>query len=181
MLYPIRRTGRFARSRVVSVQRRASAGFARLETAITQPAKTHRGPIASIRGIVLQAPRQALQPRCMNPITDNAHLTALLSLFVAQLPILIVSVLGCLVVGARRDEFRGATAWALMGFGLSVVLCIVMPVVQTLVQRWVVEGGGSMAQRASVFTILGVAWSVLRATSYGLLLMALVAGVKRNA
>jgi hypothetical protein len=36
----------------------------------------------------------------MNPITDNAQLTALLSLFVAQLPILIVSVLGCVVVGA---------------------------------------------------------------------------------
>ncbi|MEY2547765.1 MAG: hypothetical protein QOD64_347 [Verrucomicrobiota bacterium] len=111
----------------------------------------------------------------MNPITDNAQLTALLSLFVAQLPILIVSVLGCVVVGARRDEFGGAAAWALMGFGLSVVLCIVIPVAQMLVQRWAMEGGGSMGQRASVFTMLAVVWSVLRAASYGLLLMALVA------
>ncbi|MEY2503136.1 MAG: hypothetical protein QOI07_3470 [Verrucomicrobiota bacterium] len=111
----------------------------------------------------------------MNPITDNAQLTALLSLFVAQLPILIVSVLGCMVVGARRDELDGAAAWALMGFGLSVVLSIVIPVAQMLVQKWAMEGGGSMAQRASVFTMLAVVWSVLRAASYGLLLMALVA------
>src|SRR3954462_2226903 len=111
----------------------------------------------------------------MNPITDNAQLTALLSLFVAQVPILIVSVLGCFVVGARRDEFGPAAAWALMGFGLSVVLCIVIPVAQMLVQKWAMEGGGSMAQRASVFTMLAVVWSVLRAASYGLLLMALVA------
>jgi uncharacterized Tic20 family protein len=111
----------------------------------------------------------------MNPITDNAQLTALLSLFAAQLPILIVSVLGCLVVGARRKEFADAGMWALMGFGLSVVLCIVMPVAQTAVQKWVLEGGASMAQRASVFTVVGVAASVLRAASYALLLMALVA------
>jgi uncharacterized Tic20 family protein len=111
----------------------------------------------------------------MNPITDNAQVTALLSLFVAQLPILIVSVLGCMVVGARRDEFAGAASWALMGFGLSVVLSIVIPLAQMLVQKWAMEGGGSMAQRASIFTMLAVVWSVLRAASYGLLLMALVA------
>ena len=111
----------------------------------------------------------------MNPITDNAQLTALLSLFVAQVPILIVSVLGCLVVGARRDEFGAAAAWALMGFGLSVVLCIVIPVAQMFVQKWAMEGGGSITQRASVFTMLAVVWSVLRAASYALLLMALVA------
>jgi uncharacterized Tic20 family protein len=131
-------------------------------------------------GIVLQAIRLPLQPRPMNPITDNVHLTALLSLFAAQLPILIVSVLGCMVVGTRREEFGEATAWALMGFGLSVVLCIAMPVVQTIVQKWVVEGGGNMAQRASVFTVVGVVWSVLRAASYALLLMALVATRRRT-
>jgi uncharacterized Tic20 family protein len=116
----------------------------------------------------------------MNPITDNAQLTALLSLFVAQLPILIVSVLGCLVVGTRREEFAGAAMWALMGFGLSVILCIVIPVAQALIQKWVVEGGGSMAQRASVFTVVGVVWSVLRAASYALLLMALVVRQREN-
>jgi len=34
------------------------------------------------------------------------------------------------------------------------------------------ESGRSMAQRASVFTVLAVVWSLLRAVTYGLLLMA---------
>lgn len=112
----------------------------------------------------------------MNPINDNAQLTALLSLFAAQLPILIVSLLGCVVVAARRNELSGASAWALAGFGLAVVLCVLIPVAQTVVQKWAVESGTSMAQRATVFTVLAVVWSSLRALSYALLLMAIVAG-----
>ena len=112
----------------------------------------------------------------MNPINDNAQLTVLISMFVAQLPILIVSLLGCVVIAARRNELSGASAWAFMGFGLSVILCILIPVGQTLVQKWVMESGGSITQRASVFTVLAVVWSILRAVSYALLLMAIVAG-----
>ena len=112
----------------------------------------------------------------MNPINDSAQLTALLSLFVAQLPILLVSVLGCLVVGVRRNELSTASSWAFMGFGLSVLLCVLIPVAQMLVQNWVMDSGHSMAQRASVFTVLAVVWSLLRAASYALLLMAIITG-----
>ena len=112
----------------------------------------------------------------MNPINDNAQLTALLSMFVGQLPILIISLLGCVVIMARKNELGGAASWALMGFGLSIVLCILIPLAQTFVQKWVLEGGTGVAQRASVFTVLGLVWSVLRAVSYGLLLMALITG-----
>ena len=115
----------------------------------------------------------------MNPINDNAQLTALVSMFVGQLPILIISLLGCVVIMARKNELGGAAAWALMGFGLSIVLCVLIPLAQTFVQKWVLEGGTSVAQRASVFTVLGLVWSTLRALSYGLLLMAVIAG--RNA
>ncbi|HSV62237.1 MAG TPA: hypothetical protein VLH83_02730 [Chthoniobacterales bacterium] len=113
----------------------------------------------------------------MNPINDNAQqLTQLVSLFVGQLPLLLMSLLGCVVIMARKNEVGGAVSWALMGFGLSIVLCVLIPVVQTLVQKWVVGSGGSMAQRASIFTVLALVWSILRAVSYGLLLMAIVAG-----
>jgi hypothetical protein len=112
----------------------------------------------------------------MNPINNSAQLTTLVSLFAAQLPVLLVSVLGCLVVGVRKNELSNASLWAFMGFGLSVVLCVLIPVAQTLVQNWVMDSGQSMAQRASVFTILGVVWSLLRAASYALLLMAVVGG-----
>ncbi len=112
----------------------------------------------------------------MSPINDNAQLIQLLSLFAAQLPILIVCLFGCVVIMGRKTELSTAASWALMGFGLSVVLCVVIPLVQVFAQNWVVTGGGSMARRASVFTVLGVVWSLLRAVSYALLLMAIVAG-----
>jgi hypothetical protein len=114
----------------------------------------------------------------MNPINDSAQLTALLSLFAAQLPVLIVSVLGCFIVGIRRNELSIASSWALMGFGLSVLLCILIPVAQMLAQNWAMDSGHSMAQRASLFTVLAVVWSLLRAVSYALLLMAVIA--RRN-
>jgi uncharacterized membrane protein YeiB len=112
--------------------------------------------------------------------SDNTQLTALLSLFVAQLPILIVCVLACMVIMTRKNDLAGATLWALAGFGLSIALSVAIPVVQMAVQKWVAEGGVSMAQRASVFTILGVVWSVLRAVSYALLLAAILAGRRKS-
>src|ERR1043165_434870 len=101
----------------------------------------------------------------MNP-TNDSQLTAMVSMFVGQLPVLIVSLLGCVVIMARKNELGGAASWALMGFGLSIVLCVLIPLAQTFIQRWVLEGGTSVGQRASVFTIVGLVWSILRAVSY---------------
>jgi hypothetical protein len=109
----------------------------------------------------------------MTPINDPALLTTVISLFAGQLPILVVSLVGCLVMMGRWNDGSWAAGWALLGFGLSLALCVIMPVGQALVQRWVVGGGQSMMQRAWVFTALGLLWSVLRAASYALLLMAL--------
>jgi len=113
----------------------------------------------------------------MNPMNDS-QLTALVSMFVGQLPVLIISLLGCVVIMARKNELGAAWSWAMMGFGLSILLCVLIPLAQTFIQRWVLEGGSSVAQRASVFTVVGLVWSILRAVSYGLLLMALVAAKK---
>ena len=112
----------------------------------------------------------------MNPINDSAQLTALLSLLAAQVPILLVSLLGCIMMMGRWNEGSAGAGWALSGFGLSLALCVLIPVVQTIVQKWAIEGGHSIGQRASVFTALAVVWSVLRAGSYALLLMAVLAG-----
>src|SRR6476659_3362561 len=111
----------------------------------------------------------------MNPISDPSQVTALVTMFVGQLPMAVVSVLGCVIVAARRNELGAAASWALMGFGLSLLLCVLIPVAQRLVQNWVMTGGASVSQRASVFTVLALVWSVVRAVSYGLLLMALLA------
>ena len=113
-------------------------------------------------------------------ISDNSQFTQMISLFSAQLPVLIISLLGCVVIMARKNDLGSATLWALAGFGLSILLCVVFPIVQTIVQKWVVEGG-SLAQRASIFTILAVVWSILRAVSLAFLLAAIVGGRQRTA
>lgn len=109
----------------------------------------------------------------MNSMNDPALLTTLLTLFAGQLPILLVSLVGCLVMMGRWNDGSRAAGWALLGFGLSLALCVIMPVGQAVVQSWVVGSGQSMAQRAWAFTALGLVWSVLRAATYALLLMAL--------
>jgi hypothetical protein len=109
----------------------------------------------------------------MNSINDPALLTTLLTLFAGQLPILLVSLVGCLVMMGRWNDGSRAAGWALLGFGSSLALCVVMPVGQALVQSWVVASGPSMVQRAWAFTALGLVWAILRAATYALLLMAL--------
>ena len=112
----------------------------------------------------------------MNPISDSTQWKVLFSLFAAQSPVFIVSIVACMVIVTRwHDGWRG-WHWAFAGFALSVALCILLPVAQTLVQQWAMDGNHTMLQRASVFTVMGVVWSVLRAISYGLLLMGLIAG-----
>jgi uncharacterized membrane protein YhaH (DUF805 family) len=116
----------------------------------------------------------------MNPINDNAQLITLLTMFLSQLPILLISVVGCMMMVGRWNEGSRAAGWALLGFGLSVVLCVIVPIGQLLVQNWVVGSGQSIAQRAWAFTALGLFSSILRALSYGLLLMALYVGGRKS-
>lgn len=123
---------------------------------------------------------ERLQNGEMNPINDPALLTTLVTLLAGQLPILLVSLVGCLMMMGRWNEGSRAAGWALLGFGLSLALCLIIPVVQTLVQNWAVQSSNSMAQRATVFTVLGLLWSVLRAATYVLLLMALLPSPARE-
>ena len=93
-----------------------------------------------------------------------------------QLPTLLVCfVAGVVILGRWRQASKGAI-WALLGFGLATVLCIAIPVAQAGVQEWVKQSRWTIADRASVFAGLGLLWSVLRAVSYALLLVAVFAG-----
>jgi hypothetical protein len=66
--------------------------------------------------------------------------------------------------------------WALLGFGLATILCFAMPLAQVGLQKWMTQSGGTVAERAPVFAALGFLWSVLRAVTYALLLVAVFAG-----
>ena len=111
----------------------------------------------------------------MNPLSDGSQWKFIFSSFAAQSPVLIVCVIACIVIVSRWDD-GGGWSWAFAGFGLSVALCILIPVTQGLIQQWATDGSHSMVERASVLTVVGIFWSIMRAITYGLLLMGLIAG-----
>jgi hypothetical protein len=97
-------------------------------------------------------------------------------MFAVQLPTLLVCLAAGLVILARWKEASTGAVWALFGFGLASILCIAIPIAQAGVQEWLMQSGWTVAQRASVFAALGFLWSVLRAITYALLLVAVIAG-----
>jgi hypothetical protein len=108
-------------------------------------------------------------------MNNTDQLQMLLSSLAMQVPSLLVCLVACVLILTRWKQTHGSSMWALLGFGLALILCILIPVVQTGVQSWVMHSG-DVAHRAYIFTGLGVLWSVLRAVSYALLLAAVFAG-----
>src|SRR5262245_41043283 len=99
-----------------------------------------------------------------------------LTMFVNQLPILLVCLVAIGLVFTRWKQQSPARSWALMGFGLALILCLAIPVAQLVVQNWIVTGGTDGAHRATILSVISFFCSVLRAVSYGLLAMAIFIG-----
>src|SRR5258707_7372644 len=97
------------------------------------------------------------------------------SMFV-QLPVIIVSVAGVLVVLKRRRQAPEASRWALIAFGLVFLLCGVTGVAQQLL--WQLNPGALPQARAELSMALNFCWSMIRAASYMLLLVAVYTGRK---
>ena len=104
------------------------------------------------------------------------HARMYLTTFVAQSPMLLVCLLACVVILVKWKEASRGAIWALAGFGLTFLLGMVIPVVQTSVQIWSMETSQTVADRSTLFVGLSLLWSVLRAVSYLLLLVAVFAG-----
>jgi len=103
------------------------------------------------------------------------HLRVFLSLFVVNLPTFLVCAVACMVIVGRWGPGTRYSFWAILGFGLALLLCLVLPAVQTALQQWVFQSGERIS-RAWVFSVFGVTASLLHAAIYGCLLMAVVAG-----
>ena len=106
--------------------------------------------------------------------TDQIKL--LLSMFAIQLPTLLVCFVAGVVILAKWKEGSKGSLWALLGFGLAAVLCFAVPVAQTAVQDWVSHSRHTTTESASVMAGISMVWSVLRAVTYALLLIAVFAG-----
>lgn len=108
-------------------------------------------------------------------MNETDQIKMLLSMFAIQSPILLVCFVAGLVILGRWKEASKGAIWALLGFGLAAILCFTMPLAQAGLQKWM-QGGGNVAGRTAAFAALGFLWSVLRAVTYALLLVAVFAG-----
>jgi uncharacterized integral membrane protein len=109
-------------------------------------------------------------------MNNTNQIELLLSLFAIQLPTLLVCFVAGVVILARWKEGSKGSMWALLGFGVAAVLCFAVPVSQTAVQDWIRHSGHTGVESASVMAGISMVWSVLRAVSYALLLIAVFAG-----
>jgi hypothetical protein len=109
-------------------------------------------------------------------MNDTNQIKMLLSMFAIQLPTLFVCFVAGVVILSRWKQASSGAVWALLGFGLTTILCIAIPLTQAGVQEWMARSGWAIAERTKVFAGLGFLWSVLRAVTYALLLAAVFAG-----
>jgi hypothetical protein len=111
--------------------------------------------------------------------TTPDQLKIFLSMFAMYLPTLIICVVAGVVILTKWRLASNASLWALLGFGLALILCFAMPIGQTLLQNWVFQSGEreSRMWAFSTFAILG---SLLHAVVYALLLVAVFAGRSKS-
>lgn len=110
----------------------------------------------------------------MNNTTDVMKL--FFSTFVMYIPVLIVCLVAVIVSIGKWRQCPGASLWALLGFGLALLLCFVMPIGQTAIQYWAFHSGGNHTGRMWAFSVFAVIGTVLHAVIYALLLVAVFAG-----
>ena len=106
-------------------------------------------------------------------MTTPDYLSVAISAFLYQLPVFIACVAGIIITVASWRKSPSASLWALLGFALALVLCVLVPLAQQIVFQ--LMQGEAMA-RAKLSSVLSYFWSMLRAVSYVLLLIAVYAG-----
>ena len=108
-------------------------------------------------------------------MNDADQIKFLLSSIAVQLPVLIVCLLAGIIIVIKWKDAGSGSIWALLGFGLSLALCFLVPIGQTVTQRLFMPNV-DLNHRAAILGALSMVWSLLRAASYALLLIAVFAG-----
>lgn len=108
-------------------------------------------------------------------MNNTDEIRTFLSMFAVYLPRVIICLVACIVIVAKWREARGGALWALLGFGLALILCFVMPVGQNMIQHWVFQDGDRTG-RMWAFSVFGIVGSALQVVVYLFLLIAIFAG-----
>ena len=109
-------------------------------------------------------------------MNDTKMFSEILGSLASQLPVLLVSLVGIMVALISWRRAPAASLWTFLAFGLVFLLCILIPVSQQTMLRMMKES--SLDTRVTANIVLGVVWSIVRATTYVLLLIGVYAGRK---
>jgi hypothetical protein len=114
-------------------------------------------------------------------MNDAKLLADLVQGILIQLPIFIVAFVGAIITLNRWKDAPAAGGWSLLGFGIAILLCILVPASQLGVRYWLAHNSGNASTLTTIYTALAVVWSLLRAISYVFLLIAVFAGRPQSA
>src|SRR5258706_15848631 len=109
----------------------------------------------------------------MNAINPINQVRMFLSMFSVQLPTLLVCVVAIVMVIVKWRLSSRASLWALLGFGLGLIICILIPMSLAIIQTWALQTANK-AQRGVLFRGFSIFWSVLQGATYALLLVAVL-------
>jgi hypothetical protein len=112
-------------------------------------------------------------------MSPSDQFSYLLSAFAAQVPLLAVCILALIVIATKWKQAPEAARWAFLGFGLGLLLCLITPIGQWLIQSWILESSGR-GNLVWVLSVFGFANVILHAGVYVLLLVAIFAGRNRD-
>ena len=108
-------------------------------------------------------------------MNNSATFELFLTYFSHFIPTLVACLVAALVILAKGARAPAAALWAVLGFGLGLVLCFVLPFGQTMLQLWVFQGE---VQETRMWAITTFSWvgSLLHAAVYLILLVAVFTG-----
>lgn len=105
----------------------------------------------------------------------TASIQFFLNLLLNHLPIIIVSLVACVLIVTRWKQLGPASCWALSGFGLNLILGVAMPAVYMILNTGVL-GHLNQTMTTRAYSIIAICSSVLYAIALVLLLLAILAG-----
>jgi hypothetical protein len=112
----------------------------------------------------------------------DERLKIFISVFPLYLPTIIVCIAALAVIFNRWRQAPEASRYALMGFGTTLLVSLLMPVVRALVQSWALDNAGEGRRtRMWVFTAFSFFSMIVQVVVYCFLLIAIYTGRRKSA
>lgn len=108
----------------------------------------------------------------MTTSSTLSFLPIIFSQLLSQLPVIVASIVGLVLLAGRRTGGRNAVTLAMCGFGLSAALALFIPTVYGLLSFAQIEGHIELSALSWVYPVIGILSSLLHAGVLVLFLLA---------